>query len=784
MYDIRQFRPTLYVLLAMGFTGFAIAMGAPVFWLFGMAMLVLNAWLLKQGRFRPLPRLVANGLTLAAAFFITWQILRDPGKPIFPIGNFLLLLQLIKLYEARGNRDYAQLLVLSLLLMVAAAISTASLLFGIIFLIYLLVSPYACLLFHLKVETDHAKKQMGLDERQANPMTLRQDQRYLNRSMTHLTGLVALCAIVMAILVFLFFPRGAGSNLLTWQFRPALQATGLSENMSMQSVARIQQNTTEIAWIKVSHAGSPLTGGTIYLRGTVYDTYQSDPTSSSRWTWTRSSSAPARQFVNVRADAPEPLLPINMDPTDKWVQEFIPLHPIGVSFLLAMPGASSITVERNLRMAYVESDHIVTLETPLMNKLSYTVESTGTMEAVPPIRASRIASGDLGSQVLGAIDDVLKTRSDKLDPRIREFATRPEVSGVNESGKPLAQGLVVGSIVPPADAERIASNIEQYLRANYSYTLDLSENKPKDDDVDPIVDFLYDSKKGWCEHFAGAMTTMCQSLGIRARLVSGYKVDEFNSIGGYFIARQSHAHAWVEVLVRDGDRYVWRQFDPTSARDADAAVRTASAWTRFKHIFDFLEHTWANSVVAYDASSQNTLLDDFETKLVNVSIRANSAVKGSRGWLGSMMDWLSESKYSISEAIILVLLTVMSLVAIGLVGWYLWQRNKLMRRARRIGLDSMKAREARRLARQLGFYEDLIDLLARRQIVRAAHLTPLEFSHSLTYLTSEAYETIVRLTEIFYRVRYGKATLTSSRRRLLGRVVDHLASQLHPNRSA
>jgi transglutaminase-like putative cysteine protease len=777
MYDIRQFRPTLYLLLAMGFTGFAVSVGAPVFWLFGMAMLALNVWMIKNDRFKPLPRWLANGLTVLAAAYTAWHILRDPTKPIFPIGNFLLMLQLIKLYELRGNRDYAQLLVLSLLLMVAAAISTASLLFGLIFVVYLLVSPYACLLFHLKVETDHAKKQMGLDEKLANPMTLRQDQRYLNRSMTHLTGLVAFCAIVMAVMVFLFFPRGSGANVLTWQFRPAMQATGMSENMSMQSVARVQQNNTEIAWVKISHNGEPVRVGPIYLRGTVYDNYQCDPSSSARWTWSRSSSQPGRQFSQVRSDTTETLNSVEPG-SEKWVQEFNPLHPIGVSFLLGMGGVTNITLSRSLRLSYIDSDHILTLEQPLMGKVSYTVESTGVMEASPSIRPARFKMNELGGRVLDALDDANKARSQKLDPRIAEYAARPDVSGTDAKGAPLAATVAKGSVVPPDTAEEIASNIERHLRTNFAYTLDLSNNQPKDSDVDPIVDFLYDSKKGWCEHFAGAMTTMCQSLGLRARVVSGYKVDEYNNLGGYFIARQSHAHAWVEVLVREGDRYIWKQFDPTSARDADAVARDTSTWTRFRHFIDYLEHTWANSVVAYDASTQNTLLDNVETKLVNVTIRANSAVKGSRGWFGDLTDWLSQEKYSISEGIILVLLTVMSVVAIGLISWYVWQRKKLMRRARRIGLDSMGAGEARRLARQLGFYEDLIDLLARRQILRAPHLTPLEFGHSLSFLSGEAYETIVRLTGIFYRVRYGKASLSPGRRRLLGRVVDRLASQL------
>ncbi len=778
MYDIRQFRPTLFLLIAMGFTGFAVSVGAPVFWLFGMAMLALNYWLVKNDRFRPIPRWLANALTLAAAVYTAMQIARDP-RPIFPIGNFLLILQLIKLFELRGNRDYAQLLVLSLLLMVAAAISTASLIFGLIFIIYLLVSPYACLLFHLKVETDHAKKQMGLDERLANPMTLRQDQRYLNRSMTHLTGLVAMCAIVMAVMVFLFFPRGTGSNLLTWQFRPSMAATGMSENMSMQSVAKVQQNTQEIGYLKVTHNDKPVTSGSIYLRGTVYDLYQSDPRSSTRWTWGRSSTQSGRQFTLVRPDAPETLFspPIATVP-DRWVQHFSPLQPINVSFLLAMPGAATITVDRNIRLAYVDSDHIITLEQPLMARLGYTVESNGDMEAFPPVRNGPAGKGENARSVTDPVDESIRTRTKTLNPRIRDYAARPEVSGVDETGKPLIESIDPNSPVPPDNAEKIAESIANHLQTSFSYTLDLSNNQPKDSDVDPIVDFLYDSKKGWCEHFAGAMTTMCQSLGLRARLVSGYRVDEYNNLGGYFIARQSHAHAWVEVMVRDGNRYFWRQFDPTSANDADAGARVTTTWTQIRHFFNYLEHTWANSVVAYDASSQNNLLDNVETKMVNVTIRASSSVRGSRGWLGRTRDWLDEQKYTISEGIIVVMLTVMSVIGIGLIAWYLWQRKKLMRRARRMGLASMKGTDARRLARQLGFYEELIDVLERREIVRAPHLTPLEFSHSLSFLSNESYETIVRLTEIFYRVRYGKASLSPGQRRVLGRVVDRLGSQL------
>src|ERR1700679_3727373 len=147
MYDIRQFRPTLYFLLMLGITGFTLAAEAPGTWILAAGGILVNAWLVKTGRFSPIPR---------------------------PI---------VKLFEQRANRDYAQLLVLSLLLMVAAAISTASLLFGIIFIIYLFVSLHCCLLFHLKVEVDQAREAFHPPTPPPDTVPPIQDRRNLSRSM-------------------------------------------------------------------------------------------------------------------------------------------------------------------------------------------------------------------------------------------------------------------------------------------------------------------------------------------------------------------------------------------------------------------------------------------------------------------------------------------------------------------------------------------------------------------------------------------------------------------------
>src|SRR5688500_13527779 len=235
MYDIRQFKPALYILLLAGMSGFALAAQWPGVWVLAVGGVMLNAWLVKTGRFTPMPRFLASIVTIVAFIYIFDLVLHSATTPILIIGQFLVLLQLVKLFEQRANRDYAQLIILSLLLMVAAAINTASLLFGVLFIAYLFLSLYVCLLFHLKVESEEARKAISLPEIEVNPNTLRQDQRYLSSSMRRLTGLISGCAIVMAVIVFLFFPRNTGANLLgPLQFKPSRALTGFSEQVGFQ----------------------------------------------------------------------------------------------------------------------------------------------------------------------------------------------------------------------------------------------------------------------------------------------------------------------------------------------------------------------------------------------------------------------------------------------------------------------------------------------------------------------------------------------------------------------
>ncbi len=79
--------------------------------------------------------------------------------------------------------------------------------------------------------------------------------------------------------------------------------------------------------------------------------------------------------------------------------------------------------------------------------------------------------------------------------------------------------------------------------------------------TDTVDEFLFDTRRGFCGHYASAFALLARAAGIPARIVTGYQGAEENPLGNYWIVRQSDAHAWVEVFL---DHH-WVRYDPTAA---------------------------------------------------------------------------------------------------------------------------------------------------------------------------------------------------------------------------
>jgi hypothetical protein len=768
MYDIKQFRPALFVVLMLGITGFCMASESPGLWVFAAAMLLTNAWLIKQNQFRPAPWPLTATIAVAAFAFTLVELRSRSGSPIVAVGQFLVILQIVKIWEQRANRDYAQLLVLSLLLMVSAAISTASLGFGVLFIVYLFLSLYCCLLFHLKVETDEAKAALSLSVARWGEGPLRQDQHHISASMRRLTALVACYALVSAVLVFLFFPRNTGAGIFgQFQWKPRNTLTGFSEEVSFQQVAKITQSDDVVGTVKIwkDDKIQPFQQP-ILLRGTTHDYYNgSDDSDHAAYQWTHGRLIPGdfRQGYGdemtedsgsgtwtpsqsasdaMRNRSPLPVI-------KPHYRQDIELNPTGTSVLFALAGAVSIKPEdignmRRLPLRYSSWDQTIRVNDPITQPIRYEVESTGELgnEPSPDREMSHI------------------------DPLIKEYALRPEVTeglAARREAEMAARPDHGQFYVSPLD-EQIAANMESYLRRNFKYTLDLTKVE-RLKDRDPMVAFLYDFKKGHCEYFAGAMTLMCQSLGMDARFVIGFKCDDYNNYGNFYTLRQSQAHAWVEVRTPTG----WKSFDPTSG-NSDTST-TASVWTKTRRILDFLEYSWQNSVINYNSDNRESLIQNAETTLNQTATQSSTS-------LNNFKDKLSARFESWASNVVGTLIGILVLAILGSVAWFILERVRLRRRAARIGIVDLPPSAQAKLMRQLGFYDDLVRLLQKHRIHRPPHLTQLEFCDSLSFLPSDAYDTIHRITRLFYRIRYGMAELDDGQRRRLVNVINRLSQQM------
>src|SRR6266480_4007703 len=166
--------------------------------------------------------------------------------------------------------------------------------------------------------------------------------------------------------------------------------------------------------------------------------------------------------------------------------------------------------------------------------------------------------------------------------------------------------------------------------------------------------------------------------------------------------------------------------------------------------------------------------------LVKASQRADlhhvlRAGRGDRGMVtaGSVKSWFKDPTnfFLVSSKLLSALIYIMCFALVGAVAGFFWEKWRLRQRARRIGLDALPVPDQLRLARQLEFYDDLLQLLERHRTFRPPPLTPMEFSNSISYLPSEAFDSVRRLTEIFYRVRYGRKELSYAQQRRLGRVI-------------
>ncbi|HWT72045.1 MAG TPA: DUF3488 and transglutaminase-like domain-containing protein [Oxalicibacterium sp.] len=174
-----------------------------------------------------------------------------------------------------------------------------------------------------------------------------------------------------------------------------------------------------------------------------------------------------------------------------------------------------------------------------------------------------------------------------------------------------------------SDTERIRAVLDFFGGKEYNFIYTLQPPLLGRNSVD---DFLFRTRAGFCEHYAGAFVVLMRAMGIPARVVTGYQGGQLNPVDGFLTVRQSDAHAWAEVwLPRRG----WVRIDPTAAVSPDridrnpATAQTSepilgglinmdtgrdSLLSRLRFRWDAINNGWNQWVLNYTPQRQKSLL--------------------------------------------------------------------------------------------------------------------------------------------------------------------------------
>lgn len=218
-------------------------------------------------------------------------------------------------------------------------------------------------------------------------------------------------------------------------------------------------------------------------------------------------------------------------------------------------------------------------------------------------------------------------------------------------GNPKTRKLIRQWRVELHSDEALARRMLGYIREEkFIYTLNpplLGENS--------IDQFIFDSRRGFCEHFASAFVFAMRAAGIPARIVTGYQGGEYNPIDGYFIVRQSDAHAWAEIWLNAKG---WIRVDPTAAVAPERietglasalpaeeplpyALRLDLFWLKqIRYRWEAITNTWDQWVIGYDSQRQQDVLSrfgmrqpDWESMTIALGILSALLLLGLTAWV-------------------------------------------------------------------------------------------------------------------------------------------------------
>jgi protein-glutamine gamma-glutamyltransferase len=761
------FRRLVFAQVLLGIVSFCMAERNPAMLLVAGAVGAL-AWYVVEGPTgHPLPRWVINLGSVTAVGWLLFDLYWQRGDVIVAMGHFTMWLQIVLLYAHKTSRDYAQILVLSMLQMIGASVLSVSMLFGLMLAAYCVLSLFTVLLFQIKLTSDvvldanRASAPIGVEVERPSPVFGRR-WRWHFRATALSIGLA--CAFIGA-LVFIALPRTSRFQPTSTPLAPALahKQTGFSPQVQLSGVPPAPGNREPILNLTLRHQGKNMGSETlsVRLRGAACDNYDHV---SHQWTRSRWISA-----LDMTIDpVPKSGARLGIKPGGNWGDSAADLKPTPkldfydaqVMVTTADPRALFAPFPP-LSIGGVNLSGIVF--NPLDQQLSLSGGSSGPIAyllRIPIEPSAEIFAGfDAVTKRARELSNSWSDPSRISDADLTNYARGWPARDQEEKLRRLATEVIAkaglsreNTVDHQPNDRAIVETLAQHLRTNFRYSL--SNPAPKGLD-EPILDFLFINKKGHCELFASGLAALTRSLGMRSRVVTGYLAAEFNRVGGYYVVRQEDAHAWTEVHLAQG----WTEFDSTPSAAVESVHRAERGLLSFiRETYEHIEFMWLASVVAYDKESRQRFLQSLQQTWTDTTATPTA-------WVHDTIESIKTAitggpfegfVYTFSAIIVVtILIGIASLI-----------RMAIVRRRRIIALQLTRLTPAQRkaLSRRLKFYLTMLDLLERHGYVRPTWQSPFSFAQELAEANPMRFDPVVALTEMFYEVRFGHRDLDNDRR--------------------
>ncbi|HEU5407155.1 MAG TPA: DUF3488 and transglutaminase-like domain-containing protein, partial [Nitrospira sp.] len=642
-------------------------------------------------------------LLVIVGFLGFWVDMLWVSGELLPAGvHFLMVLMIIKLFNLKLRRDYLHLYAISLVAILASGSLTTDLWYLPIFLLYLLAGVWTLLLFQLTKHSEETRMlSMSVTRRPQLPASL----GHVTSQLFWLANGLALATFGLTLVIFFTIPR-VSAGFYQKGFGENIRTSGFSETVNLGAIGPIKRDPSVVMRVELPDS-SRNEASRFYLRGVAFDQYDGKSWTN-RLNYRRAVSEDTTGTFVLRGSRSHtpPLL-------GETVRQNILLEPLDTPVLFAAPFIERVSG----KFPNIQSDLTgsVYLPSPSSSRIEYSVLS----------RSNPVLPADLGSEP-------------SLYPEsfTRHFL---QIPGQSERIAALAREITHTQRTTYDKANAIQS----FLTHNFHYSLDA----PLTGKGQPLEEFLFTRKTGYCEHYATAMVMMLRTIGIPARLVTGFLTTEWNEYGNYYLVRQQDAHAWVEIHLPNSG---WITMDPTPP-SIERVGSGSSTWHVLGRMMDIIRLQWSRFFVQYSASDQLAVVR--ELRAGGTSAR-NKALDSMSALFSPVMTMLSGITEYASQGTIWPLVQVLGPALIGL-AVLLWLRIK---RPWAKGMACKKTTRDEQLIVQL--YGRMINHLARRGISKLTAMPPLEFVRLTQERWRDAGSAVASITNLYCRTRFGQISLT------------------------